>query len=255
VSVNLEARPGLSAQALPRHVAIIMDGNGRWAGRHGKPRHAGHRAGVRAARTIVKACAEAKVSALTLFAFSSENWRRPADEVNSLMRLFVEVLQREIDELHAQGIQFRFIGERVGLPDLLRQRIADAETRTAANQRMTLILAVAYGGRWDIVEATRRIALKVRAGDIKPEDIDEAMISRHMALAGLPSPDLLIRTGGEQRVSNFLLWDLAYTELYFTDALWPDFGAAQLADALAYFGGRQRRFGRTGDQIVAAVAD
>jgi undecaprenyl diphosphate synthase len=253
VSVNLEARPASEPRNVPRHVAIIMDGNGRWATRYGKARHAGHRAGVRAARAIVRACIESNVGTLTLFAFSSENWRRPADEVNSLMLLFVEVLQREIDELHQQGIQFRFIGEREQLPELLRRRVADAEARTAGNQRMTLVLAVAYGGRWDIVEATRRIAMKVRAGEIDPTDIDEAMLGRHMALAGLPSPDLLIRTGGEQRVSNFLLWDLAYTELFFTDALWPDFGAAQFGEALAFFSGRQRRFGRTGEQVGAAA--
>jgi undecaprenyl diphosphate synthase len=251
--VNLEARTDPAPRNLPRHVAIIMDGNGRWASRHGKPRHSGHRAGVRAARGIVRCCAEANVSALTMFAFSSENWRRPADEVNSLMRLFVEVLQREIDELHEQGIRFRFIGQREHLPELLSRRIADAEAKTAGNQRMTLVLAVAYGGRWDIVEATRRIAAKVRAGEVDPQDVDEAMLGRHLALAGLPPPDLLIRTGGERRVSNFLLWDLAYTELYFTDALWPDFGTAQFADAVAFFSGRQRRFGRTGEQVGAAA--
>jgi undecaprenyl diphosphate synthase len=246
-----EPTTSLAPERLPRHVAIIMDGNGRWASRHGKARHSGHRAGVRAARVIAKACVDANIGALTLFAFSSENWRRPPDEVNSLMRLFVEVLQREVEELHSRGIQFRFIGAREQLPEILRKRIADAETRTAANTRMTLVLAVAYGGRWDIVQATRRVAAKVRAGELDPEDIDEAVLGRHMALAGLSPPDLLIRTGGEQRVSNFLLWDLAYTELYFTDELWPDFGAVQLAGAIEFFRGRQRRFGRTGDQLEA----
>jgi undecaprenyl diphosphate synthase len=231
-----------------------MDGNGRWANAHNKPRHTGHRAGVRAARAVAKACVETGVSVLTLFAFSSENWQRPADEVNSLMRLFVEVLQREVDELHANGIQLKFIGAREHLPEILRKRIAAAEARTASNARMTLVLAVAYGGRWDIVQATRRLAAKVRAGDINPEEIDEAVMGRHMALAGLPPPDLLIRTGGEQRVSNFLLWDLAYTEIFFTDSLWPDFGAAEIAEALSFYRGRQRRFGRTGDQF-GALAD
>jgi undecaprenyl diphosphate synthase len=206
---------------------------------------------VRAARAIAKACVEANIPVLTLFAFSSENWKRPAEEVNSLMRLFVEVLQREVEELHAHGIQLRFIGAREHLPDILRKRIAAAEAKTAANTRMVLVLAVAYGGRWDIVQATRRVAAKVRAGDLDPADIDESVLGRHMALSGLPPLDLLIRTGGEQRVSNFLLWDLAYTEIFFTESLWPDFGVAELNDAIAFFRGRQRRFGRTGDQLEA----
>ncbi|MCC7258064.1 MAG: di-trans,poly-cis-decaprenylcistransferase [Gammaproteobacteria bacterium] len=239
---------------LPRHVAIIMDGNGRWALAGGKARLAGHRAGVRAARTVVRGCLEAGVDVLTLFAFSSENWQRPADEVNGLMRLFVEVLQREIDELHANGIQLRLIGAREHLPEILRRRIAAAETRTAANTGMTLVLAVAYGGRWDLVQATRRLAAKARTGDLAPEDIDETVLGRHLALAGLPAPDLLVRTGGERRISNFLLWDLAYTELCFTDVLWPAFGADDLAAALEFFRSRQRRFGRT-DEQVEVVAD
>jgi undecaprenyl diphosphate synthase len=238
----------------PTHVAIIMDGNGRWATRNGKPRHAGHRAGVKSARQVVEACAESDVKVLTLFAFSSENWKRPPSEVDALMRLFVEVLQREVDTLHENGIQLRFIGARESLPTILRKRMADAEARTSANTRMTLVLAVAYGGQWDVVQAVRRISQKVRSGDVDPADIDEALIDRHRALAGLPSPDLLIRTGGEQRVSNFLLWDLAYTELCFTDTLWPDFGADQIAAALEDFSQRQRRFGRTGDQLEA-IAD
>ncbi len=238
----------------PTHVAIIMDGNGRWAALIGKPRHAGHRAGVKSARAVVEACAEADVKVLTLFAFSSENWKRPPSEVDALMRLFIEVLQREVDTLHENGIQLRFIGARESLPTILRKRMADAEARTAANSRMTLVLAVAYGGQWDMVQAVRRIGQKIRSGDLDPADIDEALIDRHRALAGLPSPDLLIRTGGEQRVSNFLLWDLAYTELCFTDTLWPDFGAEQLTGALDFFSQRQRRFGRTGDQLEA-IAD
>jgi len=242
---------GSTPPVRPSHVAIIMDGNGRWATRHGRPRHAGHRAGVRSAREVVEACAESDVKVLTLFAFSSENWKRPPSEVDALMRLFVEVLQREVNTLHENGIQLRFIGARDSLPTILRKRMADAEAKTAANSRMTLVLAVAYGGQWDMVQAVRRISQKVRSGDLDPADIDEALIDRHRALAGLPSPDLLIRTGGEQRVSNFLLWDLAYTELCFTDTLWPDFGAQQIAEALAFFSQRQRRFGRTGDQLEA----
>jgi undecaprenyl diphosphate synthase len=240
--------------ARPEHVAIIMDGNGRWAARHGRPRQLGHRAGVKAARAIVESCLNASVRNLTLFAFSSENWKRPPSEVEALMRLFVEVLQREVRALHDNGIQLRFVGARESLPPLLRRRMADAEARTAGNQRMTLVLAVAYGGRWDMVQAVRRIAQKVRAGELDPADIDEALLDRHRALAGLPAPDLLIRTGGERRVSNFLLWDLAYTELYFTETLWPDFNNAEFGGALDFFGRRQRRFGLTGDQLEA-VAD
>jgi len=232
-------------------VAIIMDGNGRWATRHGRPRHAGHRAGVKSARAVVEACAQSDVKVLTLFAFSSENWNRPPSEVDALMRLFVEVLQLEVKALHENGIQLRFIGARESLPTILRKRMADAEARTAANTRMTLVLAVNYGGQWDMVQAVRRISQKVRSGDLDPADVDEGLIDRHRALAGLPPPDLLIRTGGEQRVSNFLLWDLAYTELCFTDTLWPDFGAEQLGKALDFFAQRQRRFGRTGDQLEA----
>jgi undecaprenyl diphosphate synthase len=228
-----------------------MDGNGRWASRHGKARSTGHRAGVRSARAVVKACAEAKVDVLTLFAFSSENWRRPQEEINALMRLFVEVLQREVAELDANGIQLRFIGAREHLPEILRRRMADAEARTAANNRMTLVLALAYGGHWDIVQATRRIAAKVRCGDLQPDDIDEAVLGRHLSLSGLPAPDLLIRTGGEQRVSNFLLWDLAYSELFFTDTLWPEFAPACLHEAFDFFRSRQRRFGQTSDQLEA----
>jgi undecaprenyl diphosphate synthase len=198
------------------------------------------------------------VKVLTLFAFSSENWKRPPSEVDALMRLFIEVLQREVETLHENGIQLRFIGARESLPTILRKRMADAEARTAANSRMTLVLAIAYGGQWDMVQAMRRISQKVRSGALDPADIDEAVIDRHRALAGLPSPDLLIRTGGEQRVSNFLLWDLAYTELCFTDTLWPDFGDDQITYALDSFSQRQRRFGQTGDQTgdqLEAVAE
>jgi undecaprenyl diphosphate synthase len=238
-------------QPLPRHVAIIMDGNGRWAQSHGRPRHAGHRAGVRNARAVVEAAAEQNIQALTLFAFSSENWKRPATEVDGLMRLFVEVLQREIDALHNNGIQLRFIGARETLPTILRKRMADAEARTAANSRMTLVLAVAYGGHWDIVQAARRVAAKVKTGDLDPLDIDESVIQRHTSLAGLPQPDLLVRTGGEQRISNFLLWDLAYTELLFTDTLWPDFDAVSFRTAIEQYRSRQRRFGKVIDQREA----
>ncbi|MDH3978466.1 MAG: polyprenyl diphosphate synthase [Gammaproteobacteria bacterium] len=239
--------------SVPKHVAIIMDGNGRWATLNGKPRFAGHRIGVKAARKIVETCAELGVETLTLFAFSSENWSRPAEEVNALMRLFVEVLQSEVKTLDANGIRLRFIGSRQSLPTILQKRVDDAELRTAGNTRMTLALAVAYGGRWDIVQASRKIAEKVRAGELDAGDIDESVFARHTSLSGLPDPDLLIRTGGERRISNFLLWNLAYAELFFSDALWPDFGPLQLQETFEFFAQRQRRFGRVNAQIEASA--
>ncbi len=238
-------------QPVPRHVAIIMDGNGRWATNHGRPRFAGHRAGVKAARTIVEVCAEAGVEVLTLFAFSSENWSRPAKEVNALMRLFVEVLQREVDALHENGIRLKFIGDRQQLPTILQKRMQDAEAKTAANTGMSLILAVAFGGRWDITQALQRIAEKVKSGDLDVSEVDESVIARHMSLSGCDEPDLLIRTGGERRVSNFLLWDFAYTEIFFTDTLWPDFMVEKLEEAFEFFGQRERRFGRVDGQMEA----
>jgi undecaprenyl diphosphate synthase len=238
---------------LPRHVAIIMDGNGRWARAHGRPRHAGHRAGVKATREIVEAAAQRGVKVLTLFAFSSENWKRPTEEVSSLMSLFVEVLKREIQSLDANGIRVRFIGAREKLSLRLQGMLADAERQTSSNDRMDLVLAVAYGGRWDILEAVRRVAADVQAGKLQPADIDEQHLAVNLALAGMVPPDLLIRTGGEQRISNFLLWDVAYSELYFTATLWPDFSSADLEKALAFYAQRERRFGETGDQVAARV--
>ncbi len=235
----------------PRHVAIIMDGNGRWATNHGRPRFAGHRAGVKAARTVVEDCAEAGVEVLTLFAFSSENWSRPAKEVNALMRLFVEVLQREVDALHENGVRLKFIGDRQQLPTILQKRMQDAEVKTAANTGMSLILAVAFGGRWDITQAMQRIAEKVKSGDLDVSEVDESVIARHMSLSGCDEPDLLIRTGGERRVSNFLLWDFAYTEIFFTDTLWPNFTTEKLKEAFEFFGLRERRFGRVDGQMEA----
>ena len=243
--------PDKLPQPLPRHVAIIMDGNGRWARQHKRPRHAGHRAGVRAAREVVEHAAEAGIEVLTLFAFSSENWQRPPEEVRALMRLFVEVLQREVDALDENDIQLRFIGERDNLPTILQRRMADAEARTAGNRRMILILAISYGGRWDLSEAARRVAAKVKTGDLTVADIDDRVFGRHLSLAGVEAPELFIRTGGEHRLSNFLLWDLAYTELFFTETLWPDFAASDLLQALEFFARRQRRFGRTAEQLEA----
>jgi len=245
-----EMPSGEPSQPPPRHIAIIMDGNGRWASTHDKPRHAGHRAGVRVARAMTRACVEAGVEVLTLFAFSSENWQRPAEEVNGLMRLFVEVLQREVNELHANGIQLRFIGARDQLSELLRRRIAAAEAKTAGNARMTLVLAVAYGGRWDIVQACRQAL----AEGIAPEAFDEAYLSSHMALSFAPDPDLFIRTGGEMRISNFVLWQAAYSELFFTECLWPDFGVREIDAALGAYAQRDRRFGGIRPPAVAQGA-
>ena len=242
---------GYKSQELlpPRHVAVIMDGNGRWAEQRRKARLAGHRAGVRSARDCVEACAQAGVETLTLFAFSSENWRRPAEEVNGLMRLFIEVLQREVSALHENGIRLRFIGDRDHLPELLQKRMSDAEQLTAANQRMNLMLAIGYGGRWDITQAARRVADRVLRGELELADIDDELFARHLSLGGMAAPDLVIRTGGEARISNFLLWDLAYSEIFFTGTLWPDFDRTDLDEALAFFSGRERRFGRTTEQV------
>jgi undecaprenyl diphosphate synthase len=228
-----------------------MDGNGRWARQRSLPRHAGHRAGVKSVRAIVENSARCGVEYLTLFAFSSENWRRPEEEVGMLMSLFLEALRREVKELHKNNVRLRFIGERVRLDDKLREKIGDAEALTANNSGLRLQVAVAYGGRWDIVEAARSVAARAASGEIGAGDIDEATFAAELQLGGMPDPDLLIRTGGEQRISNFLLWHLAYAELWFTDVLWPDFDAAEFDAALAHFSRRQRRYGHTGEQLEA----
>ena len=237
---------------IPVHVAVIMDGNGRWARARGKKRHAGHRAGVRSVRSTVERAAERGVSYLTLFAFSSENWRRPEEEVSSLMGLFIEALRREVGELHRNNVRLRFVGAREQLSKRLIKSIAEAERTTANNTGLVLNVAVAYGGRWDIARAAQAMATKVAAGEIVAADISEEALAGEMQLAGIPDPDLLIRTGGEQRISNFLLWDLAYAELWFTDVLWPEFDKDEFDRALAYFAGKQRRFGHTGEQVKEA---
>jgi undecaprenyl diphosphate synthase len=234
----------------PQHVAIIMDGNGRWARMRGLPRPAGHRASVKVVRRVVEQCAQAEIRYLTLFAFSSENWLRPADEVGMLMKLFLESLVREIANLHKNRVRLRFIGDREALGRDLTQTMADAETLTQANLGLGLNVALAYGGRWDIAQASRSLAADVAAGKLAACDIGEAEVASRLALAGLPDPDLLIRTGGEQRVSNFLLWNLAYAEFYFTDVLWPDFSLAHLDAAIDFFAQRERRFGKTSAQIA-----
>jgi undecaprenyl diphosphate synthase len=230
---------------LPRHVAVIMDGNGRWAAARGHSRAAGHKAGLVPVRLCVEECTRRGIGALTLFAFSSENWSRPAAEVASLMSLFVEALDRELEELDRKGVRIRFIGARKSLAVRLQARIAAAEERTAANAALALQIAVSYGGRWDLTQAAQELARQCASGALRPEEITEARLGAALQLAGLPEADLLIRTGGERRLSNFLLWDLAYAELYFTDCLWPDFQAADFERALEFFAGRERRFGQT----------
>ncbi len=247
--MSIRHQPGMSAaEAVPRHVAVIMDGNGRWAKRRLLPRVAGHRKGVEALRGVIRACAERGVSHLTVFAFSSENWRRPQEEVTLLMELFLRALEGEVAKLHENGIRFRVIGDLAGFSERIQQLIRDAETLTRDNTRLTLTVAANYGGRWDIVQAVRQIV----AAGTPAEDIDEARLARHLSIADMPEPDLFIRTGGEQRISNFLLWQLAYTELYFTETLWPDFDAAALDAAIASYRQRERRFGRTSEQVKAA---
>jgi len=237
---------------LPKHIAITMDGNGRWAAARGVARAAGHKAGLKPVRMCVEECTRLEIPALTLFAFSSENWRRPADEVGSLMSLFIEALDREVAELHEKGVRLRFIGERKSLAVRLQSRIASAEERTAGNPGLALQVAVSYGGRWDIVQAAQSLARECSSGSMLPEDITEARFAEALSLAGLPDVDLHIRTGGERRISNFLLWQIAYAELWFTERLWPDFTAADLNEAFSFFASRERRFGQRPAAMSAA---
>ncbi len=239
----------MTGQNVPRHVAIIMDGNGRWAKQRKLPRFAGHREGVKAVRRIVEACKQRGIEALTLFAFSSENWRRPQLEVGLLMDLFMRTLKKEVQRLDRNGVQLRFIGDRAAFNDKLRALMDNAEQQTAANSDLKLVIAANYGGRWDITQAARKLAGRVACGELAVDDIDTDLFASQLCSADLPEPDLFIRSGGEQRISNYLLWQLAYTELYFTESLWPDFDDAALDEAIRSFAGRQRRFGRTGEQV------
>lgn len=241
--------PALAVQRLPKHIAIVMDGNGRWAESRHRPRSFGHKAGVDAVRAVVEACMKRGIEALTLFAFSSENWRRPPQEVSTLMDLFMRALDREVDALHDNGVRLRFIGGRQAFAPELQDRMARVEARTRDNRKLVLSIAANYGGRWDIVSAARTLAQAVQNGDMAIDAIDEAAFHRATALSDLPDPDLFIRTGGETRISNFLLWQVAYAEFYFTDTLWPDFDAAALDLALDDYRRRERRFGRTGAQV------
>ncbi|HET9679418.1 MAG TPA: polyprenyl diphosphate synthase [Gammaproteobacteria bacterium] len=240
------------APDIPQHIAIIMDGNGRWAKQRHLPRHAGHRAGLKTARRIIEACGNRRIPALTLFAFSSENWQRPANEVKRLMELFVNALNDETPQLHDNKVRLRFIGERGNFSPALQQQMQEAENLTAGNHGLQLQIAAGYGSRADIVAAARDCARQVVDGVLAPDAINETLFAERLALNGLAEPDLFIRTGGERRISNFLLWDMAYTELYFCDALWPDFDDDALNEAVSWFGARQRRFGRTPAQAALA---
>jgi len=247
--VAIRSKQAIPASAdVPRHIAIIMDGNGRWAKRRLMPRVAGHRKGVEALRGVIRACAERGVSHLTVFAFSSENWRRPQEEVSLLMELFMRALENEVARLHENGIRFRVVGDLSGFSERIQSLIRDAETLTRNNARLTFTVAANYGGRWDIVQAVK----KLMASGVAPQAVSEAALAQHLSMADLPEPDLFIRTGGEQRISNFLLWQLAYTELHFTNVLWPDFDAVALDAAIASYRTRERRFGRTSEQVSAA---
>jgi undecaprenyl diphosphate synthase len=233
---------------VPRHVAIIMDGNGRWAKKRYLPRVAGHRRGVEAVREAVKACIARGVGYLTLFAFSSENWRRPAEEVTLLMQLFLKALEQEVEKLHGNGIRFKVIGDLSAFDPVIVDHVRRAEELTSANTRLTLTVAANYGGRWDILQAANRCR-----AEHPGEEITEELLSRYLSMSYAPEPDLFIRTGGEERISNFLLWQVAYTELHFTPALWPDFDAAALDVAIESYRARERRFGRTSEQLAAAL--
>jgi len=234
------------APKVPRHLAIIMDGNGRWATKRFLPRVAGHVKGVEAVRTVVEACAERGIEYLTVFAFSSENWRRPEEEVSLLMKLFVTALEREVSKMHANNIRLKVVGDLSRFDQKLQDMIANAERKTASNTRMTVTVCANYGGRWDIMQAIGKMV----AEHPGTTDFSEEQLAPYLSMAYAPEPDLFIRTGGEERISNFLLWQLAYTELHFTDTYWPDFNAERLDEAIASYQGRERRFGRTGDQVA-----
>jgi len=239
-----------STLSLPRHIAIVMDGNGRWARQRHRPRSFGHRAGQKAVRAAIESCLKGGIGALTLFAFSSENWQRPPQEVSALMELFLKAIDREVDELHGYGVRIRFIGGLAAFAPALHERMRRAMARTEGNAKLALNIAVNYGGRWDIANAAKTAALAVQRGELAADDIDEQRFATFMSLSDLPSVDLFIRTGGEQRISNFLLWQLAYSELVFSDVLWPDFDAACLQQAVDEFARRERRYGRTGAQVA-----
>jgi len=244
-----------SASNRPRHVAIIMDGNNRWAKARNQIGVSGHKAGVEAVRSVVQTCVSEGVEVLTLFAFSSENWRRPAIEVGALMKLFLLALQREVKKLHKNNIRLRIIGDRSKFSDLLQDYMAKAETLTENNTGMTLAVAANYGGQWDITQAVQSLGREIESGELSSDRITEDMIQSRLSLADLPAPDLMIRTAGEYRISNFMLWQLAYAEYYFSDLYWPDFKEQQMLDALDAYSQRKRRFGQTDDQVAGKLKD
>ncbi|MEQ3635506.1 polyprenyl diphosphate synthase [Alcanivorax sp.] len=236
---------------VPRHVAIIMDGNNRWARKQGVPGEEGHRAGESTVQAIIRQAAHRGLEVLTLFAFSSENWRRPQAEVDHLMTLFLKALGGRVEELHGHGVRIRFIGDRTAFGQGLQEGMAEAEALTGDNARMTVVIAVNYGGQWDIAHAARQLAAKVAKGELQADEINAEVMAPYLSMADLPPPDLLIRTGGDQRISNFLLWQLAYSELCFSPLLWPDFDADAFDAALQDYAGRQRRFGRSGEEVAS----
>ncbi|MGR5235612.1 isoprenyl transferase [Vibrio alfacsensis] len=242
------------SDSLPKHIAIIMDGNGRWAKSKGKPRVFGHKKGVNAVRKTIAAASKLGIDAVTLFAFSSENWRRPEEEVGLLMELFISVLSSEVKKLHKNNLRLRVIGDISRFSDRLRGKIAEAEALTESNTGMVINIAANYGGKWDITEAAKALASKARSGEIRIEDINEQLITQHLTMADLPEVDLLIRTSGECRISNFMLWQMAYAEMYFTEEYWPDFDEDSLVEAVTWFINRERRFGCTGEQVKALMA-
>ncbi|MBF4423447.1 isoprenyl transferase [Vibrio anguillarum] len=243
----------LSSDVLPQHIAIIMDGNGRWAKAQGKPRVFGHKNGVAAVRRTISTAAKLGIKAVTLFAFSSENWRRPEAEVGVLMELFITVLSTEVKKLHKNNLRLRVIGDKTRFSSRLQTKIAQAEELTSSNSGMVVNIAANYGGKWDITEAMRSIAVKVASGELFPDQIDETLITQSLTMSDIPEVDLLIRTSGECRISNFMLWQLAYAEMYFTPIYWPEFGEESLIEAVTWFVNRERRFGCTGEQVKALM--
>ncbi|VAW98790.1 Undecaprenyl diphosphate synthase [hydrothermal vent metagenome] len=250
MSVIEQYKLDIPVENLPKHVAIIMDGNGRWAERRTLPRFSGHRAGVETLRSIVQMSAELGIKSLTLFAFSSENWRRPKKEVGLLMELFMTALGREVSRLHETGVKLKIIGDLQAFPAKLQKRINDSMHLTKDNAGLQVNIAANYGGKWDIVQATKKIVELVNNGEITSDEVTDELLNEHLCMCDQPEPDLFIRTGGEQRISNFLIWQLAYSELYFTRVLWPDFDRDEYAKAITSFATRQRRFGRTGAQVI-----
>ncbi|MFT6030902.1 MAG: undecaprenyl diphosphate synthase [Oleiphilaceae bacterium] len=249
MDINVTAEIPLTSANLPRHVAIIMDGNNRWAKQRNQLGITGHKAGVEAVRKVVTTCAQEGVEVLTLFAFSSENWRRPEDEVSALMRLFLFALEREVKKIHRNNIRLKIIGDRLQFSELLQKHMFKAEALTAENTGMTLVIAANYGGQWDIVQASQKIAEQVEKGVISSKDVNNELFQSFLSIGDLPAPDLMIRTAGELRISNFMLWQLAYAEFYFSDLYWPDFGSEQMILALSAYQHRKRRFGQTDDQL------